>query len=158
MPERIEWVLLAYRVPREPSAPRIAIWRRLRKLGVAQVVDGLAGLPADSRSREQLEWVADEVTEAGGEASVWLARLSSAAQERRLVSQMQAAIAADYQAVVDEAARFLAEPQPDARRVVARLRRQLRRINSRDYFSPPQRESARLAVAEMAVAGEAAVT
>src|SRR5205814_10539904 len=29
---RVEWVLLAYRVPREPSSPRIAIWRRLRRL------------------------------------------------------------------------------------------------------------------------------
>ena len=33
------WVLLSYRVPREPSTPRIAVWRRLRQLGVAQLGD-----------------------------------------------------------------------------------------------------------------------
>ena len=72
MSGRLEWVLLAYRLPREPSTPRIALWRRLRRLGVVQVLDGLVALPADARTREQLEWLADEVLEADGEASVWM--------------------------------------------------------------------------------------
>jgi len=29
MAEARRWVLLAYRMPREPSTPRIALWRRL---------------------------------------------------------------------------------------------------------------------------------
>jgi hypothetical protein len=33
-----DWVLLAYRLPREPSTPRIALWRGLRRLGAAQIV------------------------------------------------------------------------------------------------------------------------
>jgi len=36
---RGSWVMLAYRMPREPSTPRIVVWRRLRHLGVAQPVD-----------------------------------------------------------------------------------------------------------------------
>ena len=82
------WMLLCYRVPREPSAPRIAIWRKLKRLGVGQLGDGLVGLPADARTREQLEWVAEEVTEAGGSAGVWLARPASLAQERELAAAM----------------------------------------------------------------------
>ena len=39
-------VLLAYRLPREPSGPRVTVWRKLRRLGVAQVLDGLVALPA----------------------------------------------------------------------------------------------------------------
>ncbi len=68
-----EWVLLTYRLPREPSTLRSAVWRKLRKLGVAQIGDGLVGLPTGPRSREQLEWVAEEVTDAGGAAGMWLA-------------------------------------------------------------------------------------
>jgi hypothetical protein len=45
----------------EPSTPRIAVWRRLRRLGVVQVGDGLVALPADARTREQLKWVAEDV-------------------------------------------------------------------------------------------------
>src|SRR6266513_2564840 len=91
-----EWVLFAYRLPREPSTPRIALWRRLRALGVAQLGDGLVALPADSRTREQLEWLAGEVEEAGGEASVWVAEPASAKQGRAMAEQMQLAVAADY--------------------------------------------------------------
>src|SRR5438552_5474919 len=89
-----EWVLFAYRLPREPSTPRIALWRALRRIGVVQLLDGLVALPADSRTREQLEWLADEVLEGGGEATVWLSRPGSAAQERALAKRMQEAISA----------------------------------------------------------------
>src|SRR5262249_58609323 len=68
------WVLLSYRIPREPSTPRITIWRKLKRLGVAQISDGLVALPADARTREQLEWIAEEIVEADGTASVWLAQ------------------------------------------------------------------------------------
>src|SRR5438067_4365299 len=96
--DRIDWVLLAYRLPREPSGPRVTVWRKLRRLGVVQVLDGLVALPADARTREQLEWLADEVVEAGGEASVWLGRLGSAAQERALAQRMAEVVEADYRA------------------------------------------------------------
>ena len=54
--------------------PRIAVWRALKRLGVVQLGDGLVALPADARTREQLEWVAVQVDEAGGTSSVWLAQ------------------------------------------------------------------------------------
>jgi hypothetical protein len=60
-------VLLACRLPREPSTPRIAPWRTLRRLGAAQLTDGVVAPPANSRMREQFDWLADGVLEAGGE-------------------------------------------------------------------------------------------
>src|ERR687883_1198383 len=95
-PRRSLWVLLAYRLPREPSTPRITLWRKLRRLGAVQLLDSLAALPKDARTQEQLEWLADEVIEAGGEASIWTARAGSAAQERALASRMAAAVAEEY--------------------------------------------------------------
>ncbi len=146
------WVLLCYRVPREPSAPRIAIWRKLKRLGVAQLGDGLVALPADARTREQLEWVAEEVTEAGGSAGVWLARPASVAQERGLAAAMAAARAAEYAAVAAQAA--AARDAGDAARAAAlrRLRAELRRIVRRDYFPPAVREQARAGVEALAAA------
>ena len=85
------WVLLAYRVPREPSTPRIAVWRKLKRLGVAQLGDGLVALPADARTREQLEWIADEIVEAGGTADGLAGRPGTAAQEREIAAAMDAA-------------------------------------------------------------------
>src|SRR4029453_1876833 len=91
------WVLLAYRLPREPSNPRVGVWRKLERLGVARLGDGLVALPADARTREQLDWLAEEILEAGGTSTVWLATPGSAAHERTHAPAMRAAPAGEYQ-------------------------------------------------------------
>ena len=139
---------MAYRLPREPSSPRIALWRKLKQLGAGRVLDGLAALPLDNRNREQLEWLAEDVAEAGGEATVWVGQTATAAQERALVERMAAAVAADYRAVIDAAE--AARAKGADRRALGRLRRSLRAIRARDYFPPPERERALQAVAELA--------
>ena len=88
-----EWVLLAYRLPREPSTPRIVLWRKLRRLGALQLVDGLVALPADPRTAEAFDWLADEVVEAGGEAWTWRGQPGSKAQQKALHERMLTAIA-----------------------------------------------------------------
>jgi hypothetical protein len=145
-----QWVLLAYRLPREPSTPRIALWRALRRLGAAQVLDGLVALPADSRTREQLEWLADSVIEAGGQATIWLARPGSRAQERTLAVGMQAEVGAEYASLAEEAERATGAPAGARKRTLGRLRRELRRIRRRDYFLASEGADARAAVQALA--------
>jgi hypothetical protein len=145
-----DWVLLAYRLPREPSAPRLAVWRKLKRLGVAQLLDGLVGLPLDSRNREQLEWIADQVVEAGGEASIWTATPAALAQEREIAAAMQSGIAEQYGNVIGQARQ--AVQAGGNRRTLGRLRRELGRIERRDYFPPPERQLARVAVEKLAAA------
>src|SRR4249919_2032361 len=140
-----QWVLLSYRLPREPSTPRITVWRKLERLGVARLGDGLVGLPADSRTREHLDWLADEIGEAGGTATVWLATPASTSHERTIAKAMQAARAAEYRSVIEQAQGALGSIE--VRRVQRRLRAELRRIERRDFFPPPEREEARAAVA-----------
>jgi hypothetical protein len=148
--ERVSWVLLAYRLPREPSTPRISLWRKLRRLGAAQVLDGLAALPLDARNREQLEWLADEAVDAGGEATIWVGELGSAAQERELASRMADAVAADYRRLIEDAAVARDQAPGKRRRTLGRLRRELRRIRARDYFPPRERELAQRALDDLA--------
>jgi hypothetical protein len=145
-----QWVTLAYRVPRKPSTPRIAIWRRLKRLGVAQILDGLVALPLDSRTREALEWIADDVIAAGGDASLWVATPASLADEHALATRMANAVSSEYEAVAAEAD-AASELEPWLRqRTLARLRRELHRIRRRDFFPPREREQAEAAVAQLA--------
>lgn len=144
MTDSARWVLLAYRVPREPSTPRIAIWRRLKALGVAQLGDGLVALPLDARTSEQLEWVAESVREAGGEASVWLAAPTSSARERAISQQLRDARAAEYAAITAAARAATADA-----RTVGKLRRELRRVGRRDFFPTPERDVAKAAVDDL---------
>lgn len=150
MAEDGRWVLLAYRLPREPSSPRIALWRRLRRLGAAQVVDGLAALPATAHTREQLEWLAEGVIEAGGEAAVWLAEPGAAAQGRALAAALTEAVAEEYRGVAAAARAARDEDAATRRRTLRRLRHELRRIRARDYFPPPERGEAEATVDTLA--------
>jgi hypothetical protein len=149
-----QWVLLAYRLPREPSTPRIALWRRLRRLGVAQVIDGLVALPLDRRTREQFEWLAESVEEAGGYAGVWTAQPSAPAEERLLIDRMSEAVTADYRAVTDAARAARRSDDRARRRTLARLRRTMHVIRARDFFPPPERALAEAAVEELAQLAE----
>jgi hypothetical protein len=145
-----EWVLLSHRMPREPSTPRIAVWRKLRRLGVAQISDGLVALPAGARTREQLEWVAEGVTDAGGSASIWLARPATRAHEDELVTAMTAARAAEYRTVIAAAVAAAADADPAGRAsALRRLRNELRGIQRRDYFPPAERDQAQAALQEL---------
>ena len=150
-----DWVLLAYRLPRVPSTPRSAVWRKLKRLGVAQLGDGLVALPADPRTREQLEWIAEEVTDHGGEATLWLGRPLDTSAASVVVNRMTAAVAAEYDAVAAEAATTQTADAAARRRAVARLRRELHRIQGRDFFACPHGEAARRAVELLAAAGTA---
>ena len=156
--KRTAWVLLAYKLPRDPSTPRSSLWRKLRRLGAAQVLDGLATLPLDARNRERLEWLAEDIVEAGGEATIWVGELASARQERELASRMAEAVADDYLAVIADAVAAREESSGQRRRTLGRLRRELRRIKARDYFPPPERERAEQAVQQLATLVEEPVT
>lgn len=145
------WVLLVYRLPREPSTPRISVWRKLKRLGVAQLGDGLVGLPLDARNRERLEWIAEEVVEASGTAAVWLAEPTSRRHVRTIVDELVAARGEEYRQVVEDAAVAASLDDVAARRrSLRRLRRQLREIRRRDYFPPPHRGRAHAAVERLA--------
>lgn len=143
---RIEWALMSYRLPREPSTPRIAVWRKLKNLGVEQIGDGLVALPDDARNREHLEWIAADVIDADGEATVWVAKTDRASSER-LATQMRAARDLEYGELVTEASGVETPADP---RTVQRLRRTLRKIKRRDYFKAPLRDRARLAIDALA--------
>ncbi len=152
---RTRWVLLTYHLPREPSTPRIALWRQLRRLGVAQIADGVVALPLDARTREQLEWLAEEVVEAGGAAAIWLAEPGSAGHERALAKQIADAVRAEYEAVIVEAS-VMGGGESARLRTLARLRRELRRIRSRDRFPGEVGNRATKAVESFAHGVEAA--
>ena len=136
------WVLLSYRIPREPSTPRIAVWRKLRELGVAQVGDGLVALPHDARTKERFEWIARQVAEAEGDAIVWVASPATRRTSGQLANEMRDARASEYQDLHAE----IVSATNAGPRTVQRWRRDLRKIDRRDYFRAPGRDAVRQAI------------
>jgi hypothetical protein len=152
----MSWVFLVYRLPREPSTPRIALWRKLRRLGALQLVDGVVALPLTDRNREQLEWSAQEVTDAGGDASVWLAEPTLRSQAQALERSARAASAAEYERIRRDA--DAAVSAAARKRLLHTLRRALHDAASREFFAVPERSAAERAVEQLAESVEASRT
>src|SRR5215813_1555147 len=99
------WLLLVQRVPREPSAHRVGVWRKLKKLGAVLLHDSVWVLPASSRAREHFRWLAAEIEEVGGEATIW--------ESSRIVHGSED----------DIRRRFLEQVEPEYEEILRELRR-----------------------------------
>jgi hypothetical protein len=121
------WLLLHYKIPSEPSASRVYIWRKLKRLGAYLLQDSVWVLPDTPRTLEQFQWLSAEIVEIGGEATFWRAQPALAGQDEGLVEQFTAQVEAAYH-VLSQA---LDGPGAD----LESLSQQYRRIKSRDYFN-----------------------
>jgi hypothetical protein len=148
--ERARWVLLVYKLPREPSRHRVAVWRKLRDLGALYLQDGVAALPEDAVTREQLEWLQLRVREAGGEATLWEARPGTLAEEAKLVATFRASREEAYRAIVAGAERVHRKAEMGGSAALAeqlrKLEREFRAERRRDYFRSPLRAEAAAAL------------
>ncbi len=125
-PQGTSWVLLVYRIPREPTASRATVWRKLKRLGALLLHDAVWVLPATPWTREQFQWLAVEIGELGGEAHLWESRLLLNGQEDALVRQFQARVDATYQEILDELEREDAD--------LVALSRKYQQVRAQDYF------------------------
>jgi len=72
----MDWLLLVYKIPREPTAGRVYVWRKLKQLGAIAVQDAVWVLPAAPRTREQFQWLAAEIADLDKARSVRLADIA----------------------------------------------------------------------------------
>jgi hypothetical protein len=121
-----EWLLLTYKFPSEPSARRMYIWRKLKRLGALTIFDAVWVLPETPRTHEQFQWLTAEIQELGGEAMFWKAQAEVAGQEKALISQFQRQVEAMYHALLEQ----LEHEQID----VTAAAQEYQQIRQKDYF------------------------
>jgi hypothetical protein len=147
----VTWLLCSYQLPREPSRLRLAVWRRLKRVGAVMLHDGLWVLPNDTTTREDFEWLAEEIEERGGSVLLWEARSLPGSQDSAVVLKFRAEAEERY-ADIARAAKKLAAPgkrRSVAPRSVEKSMQQLRGLERtlrwerrRDYFRAPGRQQA----------------
>jgi hypothetical protein len=120
------WLLLAYKIPREPSAPRVSIWRKLKQLGAVLLHDAVWVLPASPRTQEQFQWLAAEIIECGGEATICDCELLDKQRQAALVRQFSEQTDAAYQEILAA----LNRKNPDH----TALARRYQQVLAQDYF------------------------
>jgi hypothetical protein len=145
--EKTRWLILIYHLPRDPSRYRVAVWRKLKSLGALYLQDGVAALPEDAVTREQLEWLQLRIQETGGEATLWEAVPNTVAEDQDLVAAFRGAREEGYRKVIEgaESIRRKAELGGDGASLLeelARTEREFRAERRRDYFRSPRRTEA----------------
>jgi hypothetical protein len=139
-----KWLLLHYKIPTEPSASRVYIWRKLKRLGALLFQDAVWVLPDTPRNYEQFQWLAAEVAEMGGEATFWSAKPALAGHDESLIQQFASQVDNAYQELLEA----LRQPDVD----LDAVSRQYQLIKGRDYFNSEFGQRVRQAL--LAVRGE----
>lgn len=128
----MKWIMLIYKLPRSrTTAIKVATWRKLKKLGVYPVQDSVCVLPGSEKTLENLEWLAAELRELGGEASVWEVRTLTSELEKELREYFIEQVNVQYREVMEESSR--AKTGKQLRRVWARYNS----IRAQDYLKSP---------------------
>ena len=120
------WLLLHYKLPTKPSALRVYIWRKLKRLGALLLHDAVWILPDQPRTAEQVQWLAAEIQEMGGEAYSWRANTLPGAGDEELIKQFKAQVDAVY----SELLKRLKKSSID----LEEISRQYRQAASQDFF------------------------
>ena len=121
-----DWLLLHYKLPAQPSALRVYIWRKLKRLGAILIQDAIWILPDTARTAEQFQWLVAEIQELQGEALFWKAELVLGVQETALKQLFMDEVDRQYEALFKK----LNQKNPD----LPGLSRQYQQIFNADYF------------------------
>lgn len=121
-----KWLLLIYKIPREPSAHRVGVWRKIKQLGAVLLHDAVWVLPANSRTQEQFQWLAAEIIDLGGEATLCVSQMASESQQQSLVRQFSAKADEAYKDILGELRRKGAD--------LSALGRRYQQILAQDFF------------------------
>ena len=120
------WLLLSYKLPTHPSALRVYIWRKLKRLGAIFLNDAIWVLPDTPRTFEQFQWLAAEIQEMQGEVTFWRSNLVMGLPDAALIDQFTKQVNQEYKELLKK----LAKKNPD----LSKLAQEFQQIVGKDYF------------------------
>ena len=146
----IDWLLLIYTLPSQPSRKRAYVWRELKRLGSLYLRDGVALLPRRGDLDVRMREIVQRVEEYEGEADLIVSPTFTEARQQTLIERFREEREAEYREVYHGCARFLRDVLhevdadefgfPDVDNLeseLGRLRRWHAQITARDYFGAP---------------------
>jgi len=143
----MRWLVFSYSLPSKgQSSPRVALWRRLRRLGAISPTGGIYLLPVREECLEAFQWLTEEVKQAKGDALVMHVEQFEGLSDTDLMERFRQARAEDYaelKAQAEEIEKSLrAQLNPEER---SRLQEALNKLQRRhadivrvDFFDAPE--------------------
>ena len=85
------WLLLLYSLPTNRNTERVAVWRRLKKMGAVQIKTSTYLLPDEPAQHEQFQWLAQQIRDYGGDSTLVRAQEIEGLTREKVVSLFSAA-------------------------------------------------------------------
>ena len=133
------WLLLLYTLPAKKTAGRVNLWRKLKKAGACSLKTSGYVLPDEPAHLERFQWLAQQVREDGGDAT--LARVSAieGLTNEDLARLFNEARAEDYAALIKPLNELIAtnrkKPGEGFAEALEKLKKQFREVRAIDYFA-----------------------
>lgn len=149
------WLLFAYKVPPEPTAKRVAIWRKLKSMGAVYLQNGVCLLPKTEDHTRRLKMLENDVSEMNGEAVILETTGLDKAQETKVVGRFAADRDEEYEEFIDKcddfdagiakevAANHFTYPELEENDVdLKKLQGWLQKIRKLDFYGAPRASEA----------------
>jgi hypothetical protein len=146
-----KWLLLIHAIPPIPNYLRVKIGRRLQRLGAVAIKNSVYALPKNDETLEDFQWVAREIVEGEGDASIVEARFVDGLSDEQIEGLFQSAREDDYATLTEDAQRLRAEliKGTTITTDIGRLRKRLDEVVATDFFGANGREATEALIAEL---------
>ena len=136
------WLLLLFSLPTNRNTERVAVWRRLKKMGAVQIKTSTYLLPDESAQYEQFQWLAKQIRDYGGDSTLVRAQEIEGLTRERVISMFNEARAKTYAELRKSLQDFITRRRKmnadDAASELERLTRQFREVRAVDFFDSPR--------------------
>lgn len=136
------WLLLLFTLPTNRNTERVAVWRRLKKIGAVPIKTSTYLLPDEPAQYEQFQWLAQQIRDYGGESTLVRAQEIEGLTKEKVIAMFNDARAKDYAELRKSLQGFIGRRKKmDAETAAAeleRLTRQFREIREVDFFDSPR--------------------
>lgn len=96
------WLVLAYKMPTEPAAPRVALWRKLKGMGAVYLQNGVCVVPRTEPHLAELHAISAAIAEAQGEAVALEATALDPSDADKVVARFRADRDEAYAELIDK--------------------------------------------------------
>jgi hypothetical protein len=132
------WLLLLFSLPTKRKTERVAVWRRLKKMGAVQLKTSTYLLPDEPAQYEQFQWLAQQIRDYGGDSTLVRAQEIEGLTRDAVVSLFNTAREAQYADLKKALQNFISRHRKlDAESAAVeleRLTKQFRELRQMDFF------------------------
>src|SRR6202165_2234436 len=95
------WLFFLFNLPGTRASERVKFWRRLKKFGAIQLKTSTYVLPDEPVHYERFQWLAKEITDVGGEATLVRVKDIEGMPLAAMVAMFNEARARDYDEIAE---------------------------------------------------------